>query len=45
MALETGMFDAHDTNFDSTACFTDLDQGSDIIGKFSLPKSMKLKNV
>ncbi len=27
--------------FSCTVCFTDLDQGSEIISKFTLPKSMK----
>jgi hypothetical protein len=27
--------------FTSTVCFTDLDQGSEILSRFSLPKSMK----
>jgi hypothetical protein len=28
-------------NYTSTVCFTDLDQGIEIISRFSLPKSMK----
>ncbi len=31
----------YNKEYPSTVCFTELDQGSDVLGKLSLPKSMK----